>query len=119
MDYNEENKQLDITPAMQPEEAGKQKKPRKRKSFGSGVILGIVIGCLILGIGGAVGMGIYANTTGNYLIISPKGVTQTSNNKVLNRKTISKIEELWRILICITMTNMTQMMCGMQSTREL
>ena len=54
MDYNEENKQLDITPAMQPEEAGKQKKPRKRKSFGSGVILGIVIGCLILGIGGAV-----------------------------------------------------------------
>ena len=79
---------------MQPEEAGKQKKPRKRKSFGSGVILGIVIGCLILGIGGAVGMGIYANTTGNYLIISPKGVTQTSNNKVLNRKTISKIEEL-------------------------
>lgn len=94
MDYNEENKQLDITPAMQPEEAGKQKKPRKRKSFGSGVILGIVIGCLILGIGGAVGMGIYANTTGNYLIISPKGVTQTSNNKVLNRKTISKIEEL-------------------------
>ena len=39
-------------------------------------------------------MGIYANTTGNYLIISPKGVTQTSNNKVLNRKTISKIEEL-------------------------
>ena len=94
MDYNEENKQLDITPAMQPEEAGKQKKPLKRKSFGSGVILGIVIGCLILGIGGAVGMGIYANTTGNYLIISPKGVTQTSNNKVLNRKTISKIEEL-------------------------
>lgn len=94
MDYNEENKQLDITPAMQPEEAGKKKKPRKRKSFGSGVILGIVIGCLILGIGGAVGMGIYANTTGNYLIISPKGVTQTSNNKVLNRKTISKIEEL-------------------------
>ena len=39
-------------------------------------------------------MGIYANTTGNYLIISPKGVTQTSDNKVLNRKTIGKIEEL-------------------------
>ena len=94
MDYNEENKQLDTTPTVQFEETGKQKKPRKRKSFGSGVILGIVIGCLILGIGGAVGMGIYANTTGNYLIISPKGVTQTSDNKVLNRKTIGKIEEL-------------------------
>ncbi len=94
MDYNEENKQLGTSPVVQQEEMGKQKKPRKRKSFVSGVILGIVIGCLILGIGGAVGMGIYANTTGNYLIISPKGVTQTSDNKVLNHKTISKIEEL-------------------------
>ena len=94
MDYNEENKQLDTTPTVQFEETGKQKKPRKRKSFGFGLILGIVIGCLVLGIGGVAGMGIYANTTGNYLIISPKGVTQTSDNKVLNRKTIGKIEEL-------------------------
>lgn len=94
MDYNEENKQLDTTSTVQYEETGKQKKPRKRKSFGFGLILGIVIGCLVLGIGGVVGMGIYANTTGNYLIISPKGVTQTSDNKVLNRKTIGKIEEL-------------------------
>ena len=94
MDYNEENKQLDTTPTVQLEETGKQKKPRKRKSFGFGLILGIVIGCLVLGIGGVAGMGIYANTTGNYLIISPKGVTQTSDNKVLNRKTIGKIEEL-------------------------
>lgn len=94
MDYNEENKQLDTTPIVQFEETGKQKKPRKRKSFGFGLILGIVIGCLVLGIGGVAGMGIYANTTGNYLIISPKGVTQTSDNKVLNRKTIGKIEEL-------------------------
>lgn len=94
MDYNEENKQLDTTTTVQFEETGKQKKPRKRKSFGFGLILGIVIGCLVLGIGGVAGMGIYANTTGNYLIISPKGVTQTSDNKVLNRKTIGKIEEL-------------------------
>ena len=94
MDYNEENKQLDTTSTVQFEETGKQKKPRKRKSFGFGLILGIVIGCLVLGIGGVAGMGIYANTTGNYLIISPKGVTQTSDNKVLNRKTIGKIEEL-------------------------
>lgn len=94
MDYNEENKQLDTTSTVQYEETGKQKKPRKRKSFGFGLILGIVIGCLVLGIGGVAGMGIYANTTGNYLIISPKGVTQTSDNKVLNRKTIGKIEEL-------------------------
>lgn len=94
MDYNEENKQLDTTTTVQFEETGKQKKPRKRKNFGFGLILGIVIGCLVLGIGGVAGMGIYANTTGNYLIISPKGVTQTSDNKVLNRKTIGKIEEL-------------------------
>ena len=91
MDYNEKNKQLDTTPTVQFEETGKL---RKRKSFGFGLILGIVIGCLVLGIGGVAGMGIYANTTGNYLIISPKGVTQTSDNKVLNRKTIGKIEEL-------------------------
>lgn len=94
MDYNEENKQLDTTTTVQFEETGKQKKPRKRKSFVFGLILEIVIGCLVLGIGGVAGMGIYANTTGNYLIISPKGVTQTSDNKVLNRKTIGKIEEL-------------------------
>ena len=94
MDYNEKNKQLDTTRTVQFEETGKQKKLRKRKSFGFGLILGIVIGCLVLGIGGVAGMGIYANTTGNYLIISPKGVTQTSDNKVLNRKTIGKIEEL-------------------------
>lgn len=88
MDYNEENTQLYQTPETP------QPKPKKRKSFGQGMILGIVIGCLVLGIGGFVGLGIYANSTGNYLIISPKGLTQTSDNQVLNRKAIKKIEEL-------------------------
>ena len=88
MDYNEENTQLYQTPETP------QPKPKKRKSFRQGMILGIVIGCLVLGIGGFVGLGIYANSTGNYLIISPKGLTQTSDNQVLNRKTVKKIEEL-------------------------
>ena len=88
MDHNEEYTQLYTAPA-QP-----QKKPKKRKSFGMGIALGILIGCLVLGIGATVGVSLYADTTGNYLIISPKGVTQTSDNKVLNRKTINKIEEL-------------------------
>lgn len=88
MDHNEEYTQLYTAPVPP------QEKPKKRKSFGMGIMLGMLIGCLVIGIGATVGLPLYANATGNYLIISPKGLTQTSDNKVLNRKTVNKIEEL-------------------------
>lgn len=93
MDYNEENANQNNSAEIP---TGPQKDVRKKKprSFGQGMVIGILLGCLILGIGAFVGLGIYADSTGNYLIISPKGVTQTSDNKVLNHKTINKIEEL-------------------------
>ena len=95
MDYNEENEQMNNVAAPQEDaHNNKPKKEKKRRSFGQGIAVGALLGCFILGISLFVGVGLYADTTGNYLIISPKGVTQTSDNKVLNRKTINKIEEL-------------------------
>lgn len=91
MEYNEENEQLYNT--AEPREI-KPKKDKKHRSFGQGIAIGLLLGCLILGIGTYVGLALYADTTGNYLIISPKSVAKTSDNKVLNRKTINKIEEL-------------------------
>lgn len=95
MDYNEENEQMnDVAAPQEDAHNNKPKKEKKRRSFGQGIAVGALLGCFILGISLFVGVGLYADTTGNYLIISPKGVTQTSDNKALNRKTINKIEEL-------------------------
>lgn len=90
MDYSEEKEQIGS-----PDALGRQSgKKSKSRSFGQGIAVGFLLGCLILGIGIATGVSLYANTTGNYLIISPKGVAQTADNDVLNRSTINKIEEL-------------------------
>lgn len=89
MDYNEENAQLNS-----PKEPSGTTTGRKRRSFGQGVAAGFLIGCLVLGIGIVTGLSLYANSTGNYLVISPKGVAKTADNNVLSRKTINKIEEL-------------------------
>ena len=91
MEYNEENEQL--YNAAEPQDI-KPAKGKKHRSFGQGIAIGLLLGCLILGIGAYVGLCMYADTTGNYLIISPKGAAKTSDNKVLNKKTIGKIEEL-------------------------
>ena len=91
MEYNEENEQLYNT--AEPQDI-KPAKVKKHRSFGQGIAIGLLLGCLILGIGAYVGLCLYADTTGNYLIISPKGTAKTSDNKVLNKKTIGKIEEL-------------------------
>lgn len=91
MEYNEENEQLYNT--AEPQDI-KPAKAKKHRSFGQGIAIGLLLGCLILGIGAYVGLCLYADTTGNYLIISPKGTAKTSDNKVLNKKTIGKIEEL-------------------------
>lgn len=91
MEYNEENEQL--YNAVEPQDI-KPAKVKKHHSFGQGIAIGLLLGCLILGIGAYVGLCMYADTTGNYLIISPKGAAKTSDNKVLNKKTIGKIEEL-------------------------
>ena len=98
MDYNEENKQLDITPAMQPEEAGKQKKPRKRKSFGFGLILGIPP----------------ALNTKSLQTLQPR-------HRIIKSPTARRFprsRSFWLTLIYIIMMNMMRMMSVMQSMRE-
>lgn len=67
---------------------------KKRTGFAPGFLIGLFVGMVVLGIGLKVGIGVYASVTDNYLVISPKGVSQTARGDILNEEAVDKIEEL-------------------------
>lgn len=69
-------------------------KENKSHGFAPGFLAGLLVGILVLGFGLKLGLNLYASVTHHYLIISPKGISQTASGDVLNDETIEKIEEL-------------------------
>lgn len=69
-------------------------KKKKKSLFKNGLVYGLILGIVLTAAVSCVGMRIYSNVSGNYLVIGPMGVKQTQKDEVLDEATIKKVDEL-------------------------
>lgn len=74
---------------------GQQPQRKKNTGFGSGVLVGIVLGAGLLGAGLFVGTRAYANLTGQYMVIGPGGSKPVAySGSLVDQETLDRVEEL-------------------------